>query len=126
MINLSTYKRLLGSKGSSEGHARKIQSDMIMEYTWNRDLQAKVCYLYDYFHDDEPSKNKDLNSMTSLTKTPIEAKFIISTYNTDDQDQVSYHIQFKPSQECNVDYYESNLAKLCGSEFPIGLVYSPL
>lgn len=121
MIDLSTYKRSLYHMGETEGMARKEQSDKIMNWTWKRDLQSRVCYLYDYYHDDEPDKNYNLHPNQSRCKTPIDVKYIVNSYNSDGKDQVSYHIQFRPNQECNVDYYEDNFVKRCGATFPIGL-----
>ena len=119
MPNLSSYKKMLQSYGSTEGEARKAHSDMIMDATWRGDIQSRVCYLYDYYHDDEPKINYRLSSATS-SKIPIDTKFIINSYNTLNKDQVAYHIQFRPHQECNVPYYEEYERKY-GAEFPIGL-----
>lgn len=122
MIDFATYGHFYGAKKTyNDGDIRKIQSDSIIESTWFRDLQSCVGYLYDYLHDDEPSKNTGINSTSSKTKIPIDIKFIINSYNADDKTQVPYTIQFKPSQECNVDYYENEFAQVCNSEFPLGL-----
>lgn len=121
MPSLSTYKKILSTQGSTNGQIRKKQSALIMEQTWGEDIQSMVGYLYDYYHDDEPNLNYELNSNKSNVKIPIDVKYIIHTYKSDDKDQVSYYIQFKPSQECNVDYYTESFTKKCFAEFPIGL-----
>lgn len=121
MPNLSMYKRLLGETKRSIGQVRKEQSDFIMEHTWDGDIQSKTCYLYDYYHDDEPDKNHHLRPEKSKTKVAIDAKYIVNAYNSDNKDQVSYHLQFRPSQECNVEYYENDYAKKIGSEWPLGM-----
>ena len=33
------------------GEKLKSDSDLIMEATWNNDIQSKISYIYDYFHD---------------------------------------------------------------------------
>ena len=38
-----------------------------------------------------------------------------------DKDQVSYHVQFKPSHECCVDYYDDVFIKKYDSLYPLGL-----
>lgn len=121
MPNLSLYKKMLSSKGNKIGEVHKKNSDMIMEKTWWNDIQSCVCYLYDYKHDDEEDLNYGLHPEQSKTKIAIDAKYIVSSYNSDNKDQVSYHLQFRPSQVCNVPYYEESFVKKCGAEFPIGL-----
>ena len=122
MIDFGMYSHFYGKKNpKTDGEVRKIQSDSIIENTWFRDLQSCVGYLYDFYHDDEPTKNTGLNPDKSKTKIPIDIKFIINSYNSDNKTQVPYSIQFKPSQECNVDYYEEQFSQICNSEFPLGL-----
>ena len=60
------------------GEKLKADSDMIMEYTWENDPQAKVCYIYDHFHDDQPHKNMGM-TYENTTKTKIDAKFIVKS-----------------------------------------------
>lgn len=103
------------------GRARKMQSDMIMDATFTQDVQYQVGYLYDYYHDDEPLRYKDLHPESSTTKTPIELKFIVKQKNTENKDQVGYHIQFKTTQENPVEYYDSMFVNKWDAEFPVGL-----
>ena len=80
------------------GKMHKEESDLMMELTWDNDVQSRVCYIYDYFHDNQ----KDIKShMTyeNTTKTKIDAKFIAKTSQSVDKDQVEYYVQFKPSQK---------------------------
>lgn len=93
---------------------------MIMESTWDGDIESDIMYIYDYFHDDEPELNYALHPERSKTKTAVQAKYIVNTYNSDDRPQVSYHIQFKPNHRCELDYYD-DISKLCGASYPIGL-----
>lgn len=120
MLMLGDFKYIHGNV-RTEGQARKLQSDMIMEYTWDRDIQSLPCFIYDCYHDDEPDKVRNLNSLKSKTKTPIQAKYIVNAYQSDNKDQVSYHIQFKPSQRCNVPYYYESFERRYDSLFPMGL-----
>jgi len=118
MPDLKLYKKLLG--GTSAGEQRKIQSDMIMEYTWDNDLQSKKCYIYDFYHDSEPDKSIGQKPYEDPLKTEVSVKFIVTQYGTLAKDQVEYHIQFKPSHTCNLDYFEQYTSRY-QSEYPIGL-----
>lgn len=129
MITVPTYesyKNMLMSRGSSIGDIRKSYADMVMESTWGSDIQSKICYIYDYFHDDSPWLAKGM-TYDDTTKTKIDAKFIVTQYNTLSKDQVEFHLMFKPSQpvsfyECDeLFYYEKDFVKRYGAEFPIGL-----
>ena len=108
------------------GQKLKAESDQIMEQTWNADVQSKVCYIYDYLHDDQPDKK---NHMTYeyTTKTRIDAKFIQKSHQSLDKDQTEYYLQFKPSQKLEfapgdeLYYYETDYKNRYGVEFPIGL-----
>ena len=120
-MNLEAYKRIMGYRGTTLGEVKKNQSDMIMEATWDRDLQSKTCYIYDYYHDDEPDKNYKLSPQKSRTKAAIPAKYIINSYNSEGKDQVFYHLQFKPSQQNPLEYFESEYEQKYGINFPIGL-----
>ena len=108
------------------GENLKNRSDDLMDLTWDNDIQSKKCYIYDFYHDDQ----KDLSSgMTyeNTTKTPIDAKFIVSQYGSISQDQVEYHLQFRPRQklafEENDDlyYFETDYHRKFKVQFPIGL-----
>lgn len=114
------------------GEKLKHDSDMLMEQLWDGDLASKRCYIYDYFHDDQPDKNVGM-TYENTTKTRIDAKFIIKTYQSIDKDQVEYYIQFKPSQKVQFSesdelyYFETDYRRKYGVQsFPIGLIYSSL
>lgn len=119
MINLSSYKRMLSGGNSSVAQTHKKHSDLVMEATWDRDIQSKRCYIYDYYHDSEKDKYT-INPAEDKSKTPVDVKFIVTQYGTLSKDQVEYHIQFKPSHECELDYFESYRSKYY-AEYPIGL-----
>lgn len=126
MPSLDTYKRILSNQGLSIGNAYKNHSDMVMEATWDSDIQSKVCYIYDYFHDDQPLMSKNM-TYQNTRKTRIDAKFIITQYGSLAKDQVEYHLMFKPSQKTTflpgdeLYYYETDFSQRYGAEFPIGL-----
>ena len=128
MIDIGAYRRMLFSPNSSSsaGQEYKRHSDMAMEFTWNNDIQSKVCYIYDFFHDDQPDKAHHM-TYENTTKTRIDAKFIITQYGSLTKDQVEYHIMFKPSQPVDFTpndelyYYETEFVKKYQSTFPIGL-----
>lgn len=121
-ISFNDYGIMLGYK--TQGRAHKGQSDVIMEQTWWRDIAAQTAYVYDYYHDlrsDEKLILDDLHPEDDIQKIPLDIKFIRHQSQTYDKDQVTFWLQMRPSQECNVDYYDEVLAKRYGALFPIGL-----
>lgn len=125
MPSFREAKRIYGSN-LAIGQQLKQMSDMAMEETWDNNIQSKVCYIYDYYHDDQPDK-KDHMTYERTTKTRIDAKFIVKSYQSIDKDQVDYYIQFKPSQPVEFTkndqlyYYEQDFRRKYGAEFPTGL-----
>lgn len=108
------------------GEKLKSDSDMVMELTWDNDPQSKVAYIYDYSHDDQP-EIKDHMTYENTTKTRVDIKFIVKSYQSMDKDQVDYYIQFKPSAKFDFTegdelyYYERDFRKKYGADYPIGL-----
>ena len=135
MPSLQTARRVANAKNNGAktiGQIYKEQSDELMEWTWDNDIQSKVCYIYDYFHDDQPDKNVGM-TYENTTKTKIDVKFIVKTYQSIDKDQVEYYIQFRPSQKVwfeesdELYYFETDYRNRYGvQDFPIGLIYSSL
>ena len=131
MPSLQTARRVANAKNNGAktiGQIYKEQSDELMEWTWDNDIQSKVCYIYDYFHDDQPDKNVGM-TYDHTTKTRIDAKFIVKGYQSIDKDQVEYYIQFKPSQKTRFEegdelyYFETDYRRKYGvQDFPIGLM----
>lgn len=124
MPSLSKLKKLYDKRDNQAmtlGEIRRGKSNLIIESTWEGDPQSRKAYIYDYFHDSEADLTYKLNPQEDSKKTPIPIKFIVHSYNSDGKDQVSYHIQFKPSYICSVDYYEKSYEKRYGAQFPIGL-----
>lgn len=89
-----------GNSSYTLGSEYKYESDAIMEETWWNDPQSKICYIYDYYHDDQPDLNIGM-TYNGTTKTRIDAKFMIKTHGSMSKDQVEVHIMFKPSQKYN-------------------------
>ena len=69
-----------------------------MEWTWEADEQSKFCYIYDWKHDDSPNMNIGM-TYENTTKTPIDAKILVSKYGSIDKDSPTLQCQFKPSQK---------------------------
>ena len=129
MPSLQTARRVANAKNNGAktiGQIYKEQSDELMEWTWDNDIQSKVCYIYDYFHDDQPEL-KDHMTYDNTTKTRIDAKFIIKTYQSMDKDQVEYYLQFKPSQKTEFSegdelyYFETGYRKKYHNDDFIGM-----
>ena len=125
MPSFDTFKRVQTSYGNTLGQIHKKNSDLAMEMTWDSNIQSKLCYIYDYYHDDQPNKNTGM-TYENTTKTPIMAKFIITQYGSIDKDQVAYHIQFKPSQKTHFVegddlYYFENYRNTYNTVFPISM-----
>lgn len=101
MPSLETARRIASVKNNGAktiGQIHKEESDWLMEETFWNDPQSKICYIYDFFHDDQPHI-KDHMTYKNTTKTRIYAKFIVKSYQSIDKDQVDYYLQFKPSQK---------------------------
>lgn len=129
MPSLDTARRVNQTKWNNArtvGQIIKEQSDFAMEDTWYHDPQSKVCYIYDYYHDDQPTLNKGM-TYENTTKSMIDAKFIITKYSSISSDQVEYHLMFRPSQPRQfvegdeLYYYETDYSNRYRSEFAIGL-----
>lgn len=129
MPSLETAKRISSVKYNAAktlGQIHKEESDWLMEETWEEDLESKICYIYDYFHDDQPLL-KDHMTYENTTKTMIDAKFIVKSYQSIDKDQVEYYVQFKPSQknefseEDELYYFETDYRSKYGNDDFIGL-----
>ena len=99
------------------GEKLKHDSDLIMEATFDSDPQSKVCYIYDYFHDNEPDKNVGM-TYENTTKTKIDAKILVSKYGSLAKDQPELQCMFKPSQKIYFDesdelFYMEEYRKKC-------------
>lgn len=130
MPSLQTARRISASNTNNAktiGQIHKENADWAMEYTWNNDYQSKLCFIYDYFHDDQPNLKDHMTYGRNTTKTRIDAKFIVKSHQSIDKDQVEYYLQFKPSQKIDfvqgdeLYYYQTEYHERYGSEFPISM-----
>ena len=129
MPSLQTARRVANAKNNGAktiGQIYKEQSDDMMNWTWDNDIQSKICYIYDFYHDDQPRLAKGM-TYENTTKTRIDAKFIVKSYQSMDKDQVDYYIQFKPSQKTHFSegdelyYFETDYRKRYHNDNFIGL-----
>lgn len=121
-ISFNDYGAIIGGY-KSQGRAHKAQSDMIMDATWNRDIQSQTAYIYDYYHDLKSEESLRLNNLHPEEddyKTPLDIKFIRHATQTYDKDQITFWLQMRPGQECNLDYYDEVLGDRYETTFPIG------
>lgn len=106
------------------GAKLKTNADVLMDRLWDRDITAKKCYIYDYFHDDQPHLNIGM-TYENTTKTPIDAKIMITSYGSLSKDQPELHCMFRPSQSFtfNLDddlYYLEDYRKKYQNDVPVG------
>ena len=129
MPSLQTARRVANAKKNGAktiGQIYKEESDWAMEQTWDNDIQSKICYIYDFYHDDQPRLAEGM-TYENTTKTRIDAKFIVKSYQSMDKDQVEYYIQFKPTQKTHFSegdelyYFETDYRKKYHNDNFIGL-----
>ena len=123
MPTLQQYRKRLSENGKYNGQARKTQADKIVETTWYNDLATRTCYLFDYYHDPEPLKLNDLTPDDSV-QVPVDVKYLVYSSQTYAKDAITYHIQFKPSEDGKdslVPYYEEYFKDRYDASFPCGL-----
>ena len=129
MPSLQTARRIANAKNNGAktiGQIYKEQSDDMMNWTWDNDIQSKICYIYDFYHDDQPRLAEGM-TYENTTKTRIDAKFIVKSYQSMDKDQVDYYIQFKPTQKTHFSegdelyYFETDYRKKYHNDNFIGL-----
>lgn len=123
MISFDDMKALSNKKGTI-GRQLKDMSDMVMQETFDNDIQTKLCYIYDYYHDDQPDKQYGYDPSLSQTKFPVKLKFIVKSYKTFSKDEPDYHIQFEPDSwntgSCVPEWFGRNYERF-GVRFPLGL-----
>ena len=129
MPSLETARRIASMKNNGAktiGQIHKENSDWLMDETFFNDVQAKVCYIYDYAHDDSPNQ-KDHMTYENTTKTKIDAKFIVTQYGSISKDQVAFHLMFRPSQKMEFSeddelyYFETDYRQKYDITFPTSL-----
>lgn len=117
-MNLYDYQQSLNM---TNGQRHSYEAQDIIEHTWYDDPASMVAYFYDYEHDDEKDKNIDLHPECSKTKTPIEIKYMLSSYKSLNKDEVDLRIMFKPSYRCTIPYYKEKFIDTVSGVFPTGL-----
>lgn len=124
MPSFADMKKLYSHVGTI-GQQVKIESDRVMESTWDNDIASRVCYIYDYYHDDQFNK-KDHFTYDGTTKTRIEAKMFRSSWKSINKDRPAWYLQFKPSQPVEFTesdelyYFEKDYREHYGVDWPIG------
>lgn len=110
-----------------------------MDETFDLDPTTRLCYIYDYFHDDPTTR--DLCEFGAgyvppegSAKTPVKLKFLIKSYKSLAKDDPDYYIQFMmgdwnkviedPQNQTIVPEYFGEYKRF-GVHYPIGLAYSP-
>ena len=105
------------------GQELKIMSDEAIQDTFDNNIGTKLCYIYDYFHDDQPEALSGYDPSKSLTKIPVKLRFIVKAYKSAAKDDPEYHIMFEPdvwnSMSCKPDWFDKEYGRL-GINFPIG------
>lgn len=121
MPSFDLYKKHLGSPRTN-GEAHKLESDMIIEQTWDNDINAKTAYFYDQSRDEEFNVMDDLHP-DRTHKIPIKVKLFEMEYNSLSKDEQGFHLQFKPSfnYKESVPYYDEEFKKPLAAHFPVGL-----
>ena len=120
MITLENYGDILGGKRTI-GQVHKDQADMIMEKTWWTDIAARVGYFFDYAHDEYKTQLNDFDIEKCHNLIPMDIKFISTSSQTYSKDDITYHLQLRPSQECVVPYYEECFKNRYDATYPVGL-----
>ena len=120
MITLDNYKNILDGK-KTIGQIHKDQSDMIMEKTWWNDISSRVGYFFDYAHDKHVKQLNDFKTIEDYM-IPMDIKYLANSSQTYSKDNVTYHLQLRPSQDSNViPYYKECFEDRYGAMFPCGL-----
>ena len=134
MASLSALKNYYGA-APSIGKQIKADADRIMDETFDLDVTTRLCYIYDYFHDDVITRDlceygKDYTPPIGSAKTPVKLKFLIKSYKSLAKDDPDYYIQFTmsdwnkvvddPENQTIVPEYFSEYARF-GVHYPIGL-----
>lgn len=118
MPSFNQYQKALLQYGKTLGEVRKKQSDQIMEATWYGDIATRTSWLFDMYHDPDPRLLCNMDVVDDMV--PIDIKFVKHSSKTYDKDNITYHLQMKPSQENCVPYYE-DYEYYYDSEWPLGL-----
>lgn len=125
MPSFEDMQKLYQNVGS-HGQQLKAMADDVMQQTFDNDIQTRLCYIYDYYHDDQFDEGlSGYNPSLSKTKIPVKLKFIIKEYKSASKDDPEYHIMFEPdvwnSMSCKPQWFIDGYEKF-GIEFPVGML----
>ena len=84
------YRNRVLSRGGNVGEMFKKQSNMVIEYTWDRDPHAKKVYIVQV--------DSGLPEVTTEHEL-IDVKFNVDTYSKITSDEPAYLLQFRHSEE---------------------------
>lgn len=84
------YKNRIAMRGKNVSEMLRKQSNMVIEYTWDRDPNYRQVYVV--------KVNSGLPEVTAEHEL-IDAKFNIKTYQSITADEVSYLLQFRHGEE---------------------------
>ena len=101
MASLSALKEYYGS-AATIGKQIKAEADRIMDETFDLDVTTRLCYIYDYFHDDVATRDLceygvNYTPVQGSAKIPVKLKFLIKNYKSLSKDDPDYYIQFAMS-----------------------------
>lgn len=114
MLSFMDYKRM---SPPTDGEQLRRNAQMVRESTWSGDSSARLCYLYDWAHDDQSELSCTVTD-THTVKQPAEVKFIPCRRSCDGRQRTQYKILLRPS-EIIPSYYEEAFGP--HAEFPVGL-----
>ena len=134
MASLSALKNYYGATPQI-GKQIKADADRIMDETFDLDVTTRLCYIYDYFHDDVITKDiceygKDYTPPIGSAKIPVKLKFLIKSYKSLSKDDPEYYIQFTmsdwnkviddPDNQTIIPEYFTQYKRF-GVHYPVGL-----
>ena len=124
MPSFEDMQRKYQSLGSRSQQLKRM-SDIMMQEAFDNDISTRLCYIYDYYRDDQFDEGlSGYNPALSKTKIPVKLKFIIKEYKSASKDDPEYHIMFEPnvwnSMSSKPQWFVDEYEKL-GIRFPVGL-----
>lgn len=105
------FKGRMKTEGGQMGKSLKLQSDMIMNATFTRDIAYRKCYLQDkdvhfpkqtiggYLEAKAVYEGKqEYNPKYMNGFTPIDCKYLVKSYYSITGDTIDYYLQFRPTE----------------------------
>lgn len=119
-MKYGAFQNRMRGRGRTVGQQHKTDADVVMNATWDDDIQSRTAYIMDFFHDNDPYTFRDCDPKSNPFAQKVDIKFIVAQYASLSKDQPEYHIIFRPGQKQAVDYYDTSIGTY-GAEYPIGL-----